>query len=129
MEARAVLPPQHYFFQDWVLRIIKNKNKKRLNFATGFFFFGRGYLFLQTDGLGCFIDIWRLGSIDFHLKALWFSLIFNWWIVGPCNPTPSIGFDQVGKEVHVDMIVEIFLSSYYWNLDILDFWQWLWALF
>ena len=29
--------------------------------------------------------------------------------MGPCNPTLSIDFDQVGNEVHVDMIVEIFL--------------------
>ena len=81
-----------------------------MSFATRFFFFfGRCYLFLQTDGLGRFIDIWRLGSIDFHLEALWFSFIFYCWIVGPCNPTLSIGFDQVGREVHVDMIVTFFL--------------------
>ena len=43
--------------------------------------------------------------------------------MGPCNPTLSIDFDQVGNEVHVDMIVEIFLSSYYCNLDVLDFWR------
>ena len=111
MEARAVLPLQHYFFQDWVLHIIKNNNKKIefCNWVSFFYFFGRRYLFLQTDGLGCFIDIWRLGSIDFHLEALWFFLIFNWWIVGPCNPTISIGFDQVGREVRVDMIVTFFL--------------------
>ena len=79
MEARAVLPLQHYFFQDWVLHIIKNNNKKIefCNWVSFFYFFGRRYLFLQTDGLGCFIDIWRLESIDFHLEALWFSLIFN----------------------------------------------------
>ena len=59
--------------------ILSKTITKRLSFATGFlsFFFGRHYLFLQTDGLGCFIDIWRLESIDFHLEALWFSLIFN----------------------------------------------------
>ena len=29
--------------------------------------------------------------------------------MGPWNPTLSIGFDQVGREVHVDMIVTFFL--------------------
>ena len=40
MEARAILPPQHYFFQDWVFAYYqKQKQKKKIEFYNWVFCF------------------------------------------------------------------------------------------